>query len=666
MPIQLPTYQSRGAQPTQAGGVRVNPAALAAPAEAAAQFGQQITATATYVGVEARRQQERNEAVTAAKQAVETEADWSQRLAKAKEGAPDGAPDFTKSVLEQFAEDKKARLAAAPETARGYLDLQLTRLGTSIQAKATDFEATARMTKQTREVGDIARLSANAVRSDDAALPQHVGTFTGAVMASSLSEPMKIEVLRQGREMLSVSAVQGRIERDPAAALAELGKGIFDGDLSPQTKDKLVNGAQAEIARRQQEAEQRRRMAEADHRAMVADLRVEAAAAETATRQGVAYSGLDDLIAKADKLDVKTAAGLRDAKADLGWHQKLLTLSPADQAAEVDRAREAAKATDNPAVAATLSVRAARGEQAMAEAARALKKDPLGYAEAVGTVTQTNFLGDIKAAGADEAKVKQAIDTRLRAVASAKERFGVDVPFLKPAEVDRLGTMFDSEDTAAKTAALATLARVPHADIRPVLQSWKDDKPDVVAAVGMSREAPHVAEAIVRGRTIRAQQPRALPAKEKDYLPALDESLDVLNARPDVRLQAEEAIKNVAADLAMRAGDLSADGTAVAAKERFKTATRMVLGNTVEWNGEKILPPARDMDQAQFRKLMVDLPAETKAFTAAGKPVSADAIRWYGKLEGVGQGQYRVKFNAGYAVDAEGKPFVLDLRGGPR
>lgn len=661
MAITLPTYQTHVPRTTQVGAVRVNPGAFAGPAEAMGEFGRQISATAGRWGIAIQQQQERADAVSAAKQAIEAETEWSQKFDAAKQAAPEGAPDFTKNLMQTFDVDADARRAAAPESARGYMDLQLARLRGSLLEKGAQFESTSRLVKQQREVGDVARLAANAVRTDDASLPQHLGTFAGAVAASSLTEPMKAEVLRQGREMLGVAALQGLTERDPNAAIAALERGTYDADLSPGAKNTLLNGAQAEVKRRQQEAEQRRRQAEADHRAAVADLRVEAAAAETALKFGVDYSGIGDLIAKADRLEPKIAAGLRDARADLGWQQGLTKLSPEAMRGEVDRVRAEAAATENPTVAATLSARADRGEALMAHAAKALKADPLGFAEAAKVSQPGDLLAQLAAAGNDETAIKAALDTRARAVAGVGDRYGVPVPFLRPQEIDRLGAQFDAGDAAQRTGALAVLARIPAAEVAPVLTKWKDDKPDVVAAVGLARTDPRAAEAIVRGRAVRADQPKAVPdAKDAVWIGAVEDSLTPFNARPDVRRQAEEAIRSAYADLSARAGDYSG----ILNSKRLREASRMVTGNTVEWAGQTILPPSRAMTQDQFEARMNALPDDVGAFTASGKPVSGAALRRQGVLEGIGQGQYRVRFSSGYAVDAEGRPFVLDLREG--
>ncbi len=661
MAITLPTYQGYVERTKEAGAVRIDTSAFKGPAEAMGEFGRQITATASRWGTAIRQQQERNESVAAAKQFLEIKTAEQARLREAKLAAPDGAPEFTKTLLAQFDADQKTRLAAAPESARPWLDLQLSGLRASLQDDSEGFETTARLGKQRRDLTDLYDLAANGVRSDDAQYAQNLGVFVGAVAASSLAEPMKIEVQRQGQEKLATAALQGLTERDPSAAIAALGRGDYDAALSPGAKNSLLNGAQAELKRRQQEAEQRRRQAEADHRALVADLRVEAASAETALRLGVDYAGLDTLIAKADRIEPKIAAGLRDAHADLGWQQGLTRISPEAQRAEVGRVRAAAEAEENPAVAATLAARAERGERLIAHTEKALRADPLGYAETAGVSQPGNLLADLADAGNDEVAIKAALDTRARAVAGVGERYGVKVPFLRPQEIDSLGATFDAGDAAQRTAALAVLARIPSAEVGAVLTKWKDDKPDVVAAVGLARTDPRAAEAVVRGRAVRAEQPKAVPAaNDAIFAGALEDSLTPFNARPDVRRQADEAIRSAYADLSARAGDYSG----IINSKRLREASQMVTGNTVEWAGQTILPPSRTMTQDQFEARMDALPDDVGAFTASGTPVSGSALRRQGVLEGIGQGQYRVRFASGYALDASGRPFVLDLREG--
>lgn len=485
--MRLPVYERQNGLPGHAGAVRGDVASAGAGAGQVAEIANRAVGVAAAYGEdlqrEAQRQQERAASVEAAKIYAQTGLDWTKRLLTAQDQAPEGAPDFTKGVLDQFDTDAKARVATAPEVARPWLETQLATLRAHVGEQAMTFESGARVAKQSRDLFDVVDLHANAVRTDFGRLTDALGTTEGAIEASSLTPAAKAKAREQARERIAVAALQGLNEKDPDQARQFLEKGGFDSFLSPKQKNKLVNDNYVELRRREAEAEQRRRLAEADHRARVADMREEARFAMQALNDGVAYAGLDGLVKRAERLDPRTASTLRMARGDLSWTSNLLKMDPAAIAGEIERTQAEAAKADNPALAANLARRVETGTAVLKRVADQVRKDSLGWAEAQGVVPRTDILGALQAAAgeADEnargQKIQGAVQARLQAVAATRERYGIEVPFLKPAEADGMVRAFERASSPDdKFGVLATLLHLPDDQARRSMAQLEEAK----------------------------------------------------------------------------------------------------------------------------------------------------------------------------------------------
>ena len=472
MSIVLPHPEREVGLTGRGTAVRGDPSAASQGGANLAAAGARIAATAESwaedFATKARQQQERAAAVETAKVYAQTSMDWDGHLREAQDQAPEGAPDFAKGVLDRFDSDARARVAAAPESARPWLETRLADLRSHVGERAMTFEAGQRLAKQSRDLSGIVDLGANRVRTDFGRLDDAIGTAESAIAASSLAPAAKTAAIAKARETIAVSGLQGLNETDPARARQMLESGQFDAHLGPDRKHMLVNDNYVELRRREAEAEQRRRLAEADHRARVADLRQEAQYAMTALDGGVVYAGLPDLVRRADGVDPKIAASLRTAHENLSWTTNLMKMDPGAITTEIERARASATAADNPALAANLAHRVDTGARVLKIVVGQLQQDSLGWAEAQGVVPRTDLLGVIRAASGekDEASRAQAIQgavqARTRAVAATKARYGIDVPFLRPAEADAMVRAFDAASTPDdKFGVLATLLHLP-------------------------------------------------------------------------------------------------------------------------------------------------------------------------------------------------------------
>lgn len=442
--MKLPVHTSQVGLPGEAAAVRASPgmafSALPGAAQAVAgamfQLGGDLAAAA-------RKQDERNAAVEGARLYADAGLDWAGRFQKAQDEAPLGADGFTPNLLKSFDDDVTARLATAPELARPFLATKFAALREHMGEKALTFEAHARLDQQTRGLTDVIGLGANGVRTDFDRWGDALGTAEGAISASNLSAAAKQKISEHARHTIINAAVQGLNERDPDHARQLLDGGAFDTYVTPEAKDRLVNDNIVELHRREVMAEQQRRLAEAERRAAVADMREESRFAMQALHDGVGYAGLPDLVKRADALDPKIAASLRMAHADLGWTANVRKMAPAEIVREIQSTRAAAEAADNPALAATLAHRLRTGEMALKQVAEALERDPQSWAEAQGVVPATPL---------DFAR-PETLQARVRAIAATRERYGIDVPLLKPADADGIVHRI----TTAKPEAMADM-----------------------------------------------------------------------------------------------------------------------------------------------------------------------------------------------------------------
>lgn len=513
--MKLPEYTPQVGLPGEAASVRANPgmasSALPGAAQAVAgamfQMGGDLAAAA-------RKQDERNAAVEGARLYAEAGLDWAGRLQKAQDEAPLGADGFTPNLLKSFDDDVTARLAGAPELARPFLATKFAALREHMGEKALTFEAHARLDQQTRGLTDVIGLGANGVRTDFDRWGDALGTAEGAIAASNLSAAAKQKTADHARHTIVNAAFQGLNERDPDHARQLLDGGAFDTYVTPEAKDRLVNDNIVELHRREALAEQQRRLAEADRRAAVADMREESRFAMQALHDGVGYAGLSELVKRADALDPKTAASLRMAHADLGWSVGVRKMAPAEIVREIQSTRAAAEAADNPALAATLAHRLRTGEMALKQVTEALARDPLGWAEAQGVAPATPLDGK-----------PESLNARLRAIAATRERYGADVPLLKPAEADGLVRQV----TTAKPEAMADMMQGVAADFG---EHWPSvyrqlakhhDLPaeyGVLATVDTSTARVKLAEAFRLGKdTVRK-------SIDKDTAKTIDDAVD--------------------------------------------------------------------------------------------------------------------------------------------
>lgn len=367
--MKLPTLDQTVNRPgltSEVGAVRANPNAIidTSASRTFAYASDRLFDIAEQRQAAAKRAQEQSDAVAAQKVVTQTNFEWAKRLQEAQEQAPEGAAGFGDQMLKAYEDDIEARLAQVPESARPWAQGQFDSMRGEYGMKAIGFEHQAGQAKQLTDLGDIADLNANGVRGDFGQFDQAMARTVGAIEASGLSAENKSKAKATAQETISIAALQGEIERNPAHAKQMLAAGGFDKALSPKNKDALLGSADLEIKRRQDDAERKKRLAAEDLRVAQADLREEARFQLAAIESGTVPAGYDDTIKRLQALgDNKTATTLQLARGNVQWVNDAKKMPPADLQAEIDRIKAEIKQQPDAVLAANAATRLQAGEQ---------------------------------------------------------------------------------------------------------------------------------------------------------------------------------------------------------------------------------------------------------------------------------------------------------------
>ncbi len=196
----------------------------------------------------AKRKQVKQDHTTASKMAAEARSDATARLAEARVKAPLGAPGFTEAFVSDFEELKSGVMENAPETARDFLDLELTKMGAGLREQAFLFEIDQREVKQRVDFTQTIDLHANTLRRDDSQLPTLLVDTIAEIEEAELPAKVKANLIARTMGKLGVGTARGLIDRDPGRALEELKGSNFDLLLAPELKDRLIAAAEGRIA----------------------------------------------------------------------------------------------------------------------------------------------------------------------------------------------------------------------------------------------------------------------------------------------------------------------------------------------------------------------------------------------------------------------------------
>lgn len=502
--MRIPVYQSQMAPAAGQTAIRGDVAAAGAAMGQVARIAGDLTDAAGRYGhallQEDARQQAQSARIEAAKLGTEADIYWSRRLREVQNAAPEDAVGLSDQIQKEYADDMQARLHGVSDLTREVLAPKLDALRGSVLTRADSYQAAAQEGRQLRDLQQVINLNANHARSDWGALHPGLDTVRDAITASSLPAAVRESLWQKSRTAVIQSAFAGLNETDPEKAGQYLAGGDWDGLLSADVKSALVNDNHVALRRREAEARQQAHLAEMDRRTRRAELKADARYALQVMGDGVAYAGFDDLVKRAAGLDPETATTLRLAQSNQAWASGLLKMDPAGIDQALTDAKADAAAAKDPVVAASLASRISVAEHAYGRVTEAVKRDPLGWAETQGIVPKTDLLAAIVTAAGiedDDARsqqMRQVVQSRLAAVAAARERYGVEVPVYRPTEAAAIVRAYERAETPEAKMGLLSAALLPLPDDqarRAVAQLEKEKIPaGALYAMDIAKSAP--------------------------------------------------------------------------------------------------------------------------------------------------------------------------------
>jgi hypothetical protein len=259
------------------------------------------------------------------------------------------------------------------------------------------------------------------------------------------------------------------------------------------------------------------------------------------------------------------------------------------------------------------------------------------------------------------------------------------VSALDQADVKQIQGVLDTPDPAIKAAIFQGLSVLPDDVRNATLHAIAKDRPEYavsVAAGGMMRSAPDMAQSILRGQMAIKADKGYVP-KEGSEATEFSEKLDVAMPSATFTLAgrtddsgpykvAQGMIKARYADLSAQMGDTSGKLNS----ERLTQAVTDVTGGVLHHNGGTLIAPRRGMSQNDFDRTLAGLGDADLAgvSTLAGERVSPQYVRDNAQLESVGDGRYFLRLGKDpmrpiYAYTGTNsevpRKFVLDLRNQP-
>lgn len=366
-------------------------------------------------------------------------------------------------------------------------------------------------------------------------------------------------------------------------------------------------------------------------------------------------------------------------------------------AARVDRFEAARKAGTGPlpqqqALIAEFERRAAQGQLSAGD--DAWRKDLIARNRAITkglddnpiTTTLQNFPEKFKTPAPLDFSNDQALAAGL-AMRGKMAQFAAEnwqrapVSALDQADVAQVQAVLQASDPAGQAKIFAAITTLPEG-VRNATLAKIGSEPGLMtsaAASTLMREAPDVAQSILRGQQALKADPRYSPEKEgkTDFAEELDKRMPAaafsLAGRTDPLgpfATARNMVMARYADLSAQTGDSSGKLN----NDRLQKAVDDVTGGVLDHNGGRLIAPRRGMPQKQFDGVLWGLKDTDMAgvTTLSGQAVSADYIRSSAQLESIGGGRYHVRLGSDplkpvYAysnanTEAPTK-FVMDLRG---
>lgn len=258
------------------------------------------------------------------------------------------------------------------------------------------------------------------------------------------------------------------------------------------------------------------------------------------------------------------------------------------------------------------------------------------------------------------------------------------VSALDKSDLAQVQAALDTPDPKVKGQIFAAITAALPEDVRnATLAKLGEKRPDFMvsaAAGGLMRDAPEVAQSILRGQAaIKADKgywpngPGEVAAVATEMDKQLPAATFSLAGRTDDRgpfAVAQGMVKARYADLSAQAGDAGGKFNSA----RLEQSVEDVTGGILHHNGTPLIAPQRGMSQLDFDKMMNGVTDNdlAGATTLNGQPVNADYLRGSAQLESLADGRYLVRLGKdplkpvyaySYAGTEAPQKFVLDLRG---
>ena len=249
--LTLPTYEPQ----VEVQARPIAPQASPEPGAAPYQGAEHLNYVEYFAARKMAEQAAQSNALAVGKTLSQARLDQTKALFAAQQSAPAGAPGFTDQYLKQFDDYSQTAVKNAPEDQQPLLQDHLGQLRTELADRAMMFEAHADLAKRQSDLSDAVTTQANAVRTDPTQFDSARQAALASVGSAGLPADQAQTATRHVNDMMAMAAVEGWQDRDPAKAKTLLNSGQLDNFLAPNTKNVLLDRANALAERQQKQAQ---------------------------------------------------------------------------------------------------------------------------------------------------------------------------------------------------------------------------------------------------------------------------------------------------------------------------------------------------------------------------------------------------------------------------
>lgn len=582
--------------------------------------------------------------------------------------APDAA-GHAQAVTEDAVGRATEFLSAIPnEQIRAAFADRAEELVSRVHGSESAWARTRRISHESANTVEERNLHANQLQNnpDPLALWQALDAHRESITQRHLPPDVTRDLLRDGDSTIASGYMNGRIEQDPASALAELHGGSFNDILTPAQTAHFTDAAQTEI--RVREADQRRQLE----------------TARTGVREQVRtfqqqVNEHDPTVTPADAARVEaaaTAAGLEpEAHNAHRWgiqiqaDREFRNATPIEIAAEVGRLDERiARAGDHASP--DDQIRRDQLHDLQGRRGSEIEHDPMGaYQRAGGHVAPID--------PSDPASIRSRVAT----ARAARAQFGGSGQILRPEEATILRDQVAS-GPAGRLQALGELSAIAGVDPQAARNAADQVAPGDRAFGYAVRSAPAVAQVILSGGDARHTLARVtrddgtastVEAEARTWFNA-NVAPALVHYGADLPEDILQASINVYAERRRQAGVLNNQDFD---EGGFDDSVNFVLrnggrgGGTGHWNGAPIVLPS-GVDQREFERRMAFLPQGDQRWPTGsingepvwsdGRTISRNELRSQFVPVPIGDGVYQFRRGNELAMTRQRRPLQINMR----